>query len=127
MTTTATAPTTLHCPWHHGPEADCPTVPIDPDLGDLLPDLILRGINVTITPAVPHLDPCEACRDQWPHDRRADSVAVVAHRVHSEALPGGYVYEEAVCASCLWGVAVPLQRQGSPTWVEVPATVGGAR
>lgn len=112
-TTSATQP---RCPFHHAPADQCP--PLDPELGDLLPNLVARGVNIRIVPAGRHVEQCEDCIDQ--RGPIADAVAYVCHRSPSEALPDGFIYRPALCAEHLLANVVWEQRRGCPVWIEIP-------
>jgi hypothetical protein len=110
------APVEARCGWHHGPVSACP--PIDPELGDLLPDLIRRGVDIRVITASERIEPCKACSET--HTGPQDPVAVVAHVAPSEALPDGYVYRETVCSEHLWEVVTWELHRGCRTWIEIP-------
>lgn len=105
-----------YCGFHHGPADQCP--PFDPDLGDLIPDLLARGVDLQLVPQPRHTERCEDCIADG-RTGIADAVAYVAHRAPSEALPDGFVYRPPVCVEHLWDAVVWEQRRGSPCWIEI--------
>ena len=110
---TPAAPPTTHCPFHHGLATECP--PLDPELGDLIPDLLARGVNIQLVPAPRRVEHCEHCP--------APAIAYVCYRAPSEALPDGFVYRPPLCAGHLWDAVICKLWVGSQCWIEVP-TVG---
>jgi hypothetical protein len=100
-----------------------PTPTLDPDLADLLPELVARGVNITTTSRA--LTPCEACPDTG--RTPGESVAVIAHRAPSEALPDGFVYRPPFCSEHIRSAVVLELRRGSPTWIEVISDRGAVR
>lgn len=105
------------CGFHHGPVDQCP--PLDSELGDLLPDLFARGVDIRLVPASTRVEHCEDCvTARGPIN---DAVAWVCHRAPSEALPDGFIYRPPVCAEHLLANVTWEQRRGCPTWIEIPA------
>lgn len=112
MAATTTVPDTPH------------RCPIDPELADLLPNLIARHVGIQFVPAeLAHL--CEDCLRDQP-ENVADAAVWVAHRAPSEALPEGYTYRHPLCLAHLWAAVAWELRRGCLVWVEVPVAAAVA-
>lgn len=114
-------PTDLHCGFHHGPATQCP--PIDPELGDLIPELTARRVTIRLIPAGLFPERCEDCIAAG--GPVLDALAVVCHRAPSEPLPEGWTYRAHVCGVHLRSNVTWELRRGCVAWVELPVDFGG--
>jgi hypothetical protein len=119
LTTTNPAPT--RCAFHHGPADRCP--PVDPELGDLIPELHTRGISMILVSTGLYPERCEDCLHT--DGPVLDAIAIVCHKAPSEPLPDGYTYRAHVCAVHLRSNVTWEVRRGCHTWVEIPTELGG--